>query len=468
MKPNSLSTCQPAIAAALLSVTIPLNAETERPNILWIIADDLSVDLGCYGNRDVTTPNLDRLGAEGALFTNAYVTAPVCSPSRSAFQTGMYQTSIDAQHQRSHRQDGYTLPEPARLLSHRFRAAGYYTANIKEITPDLKVAGKTDLNFRTTRPFDGHAWSELASKQPFFAQINFLEPHRGDAWVEARKQSHLVDPGKVTLPPVYPDHPIMRDVWANYLDAINLLDRKVGVVLELLEKQGLAKNTIVVFFGDNGRPMFRGKGTLYDGGLAVPLLVRWPGKIKPGTVRPDLISLIDLAPTMLGAAGIEPAADLPGQDFLAAKSQPRRAVFAARDRLDEVEDTIRAVRTNRFKYIRNFQPGRSALEDSAHTRRAFPEFELFRELNRRRLLSPAQQSVVRIRDDEELYDLESDPWELRNLASDPKHQLMKEMLRHSLMEWITATNDTGAVPEREIIMPAEWYERNGVPSAVAK
>lgn len=441
-----------------------LAAPAVRPNILWILGDDISLDLRCYGNKDVTTPNLDRLAGEGAMFTAAFTTAPVCSPSRSAFQTGVYQTQIDAQNHRSHRTDGFTLPAPHHLLAERLHAAGYYTANLKQITPDLTVPGKTDFNFRAPKAFDGSQWGELKAHQPFFAQVNFTEPHRGEAWAEARRQEHLVDPKCVTLPAYYPDHPITRDVWANYCDAINLLDHKVGVILDLLAREGLAENTLVVFVGDNGRPMFRGKTTLYDGGLAVPLLVRWPGHVVPGTVRRDLVSAIDFAPAMLAAAGLPLPPELPGFDFLSPTHRPRGEIFAARDRLDEVTDTIRTIRTDRYKYIRNFRPGRSSLEDSAHSRREFPEFELFREMDRQNLLTPVQRSVTNPRPAEELYDLKADPLELNNLAAAPEYQLLKEMLHHRLMEWIVANRDTGAEPEGAVTMPTEWYERNHVPS----
>lgn len=433
-----------------------------RPNILWIIADDISQDLGCNGNQDVATPNLDRLATEGALFTAAFTTAPVCSASRSAFQTGAYQTQIGAHNHRSHRNDGYVLPAPHQLLSQRLRAAGYYTANLKTIGPDLTVRGKTDFNFRATGAFDGSDWSDLKRHQPFFAQVNFLEPHRGEAWRDARRQDRLVDPRTVTLPVDYPDDTVTRDVWANYCDAINLLDRKVGVVLDQLARDQLAENTLVVFFGDNGRPLFRGKTTLYEQGINIPLIVRWPGRIEPGSVRRDMVSAIDFAPAMLAAAGVEPPAILPGADFLSPDHPIREFVFAARDRIDEIPDTIRAVRTPRYKYIRNFRPGHTSLEESAHTRREFPELEVFRDLDRRRLLTPAQHRVVELRPAEELYDLQADPHELQNLAGDPEHQLLKEMLHHVLMDWVVENRDAGAIPETSVVMPDGWYKRNGV------
>ena len=423
----------------------------------------MSPDLGSYGNVDVSTPNLDRLAAEGVRYTHAFTTAPVCSPSRSAFQTGVYQTAIDAQNHRSHRGDRYTLPQGYKLVSEYFREAGYFTANIKQITKNLRIRGKTDFNFHSESPFDGSDMSELTARQPFFAQINLLEPHRGDAWMEARKQPGLVDPEMLSVPKVYPDHPIMRDVWANYIDSINLLDKKVGIILSLLEKKGILENTIILFFGDNGRPMLRGKGLLYDGGIRIPLIVWRKDDPMAGAVSSELISAIDFAPTSLAFAGIGVPRHMHGRDFLGSSTASRKYIFAARDRIDEVVDRIRCVRSERFKYIRNYFPGRSYLSENAHYRRLYPEMELVKELYRRGKLTRSQEVLVRSRPEEELYDLKNDPSEIENLAGDGDYQLLLEKYRHVLQHWIIDSDDKGAIPEDDIVMPDTWYERNDVP-----
>ena len=218
---------------------IPAGAAT-KPNILWLIAEDFGPALSCYGQKNVSTPNLDRLARDGVRYDHFYTTAPVCSPSRSAFMTGMYQTTIGAHQHRT--PDKKPLPEGVRILPHWMRDAGYFTANVRKL-PDsfgFKGTGKTDWNFISPgTPFDSDEWSELKSHQPFFAQINFQETHR------KFNGPNKADPAKMELPPYYPDHPVAREDYARYLDAAMELDRKVGVILNQLEKDGLAENTVV-------------------------------------------------------------------------------------------------------------------------------------------------------------------------------------------------------------------------------
>src|SRR5262245_22491331 len=241
---------------ALVASTIPLIVcaspirGAERPNILWLVAEDFGPELACYGTEQVSSPNLDRLAARGVRFTRAYTTAPVCSASRSAFMTGMYQTTIGAHNHRSHRDDGYRLPAGVRLITDRMRESGYVTANIRRFPASVGFAGtgKTDWNFTTDgNPFDYDRWDDLKAHRPFFAQVNFQETHR--TFHAPRK----VDPAKVVVPPYYPDHPVTREDWAQYLDSAIELDRKVGLILAQLEADGLAETTIVVFMGDHGQ-----------------------------------------------------------------------------------------------------------------------------------------------------------------------------------------------------------------------
>src|SRR4051794_35633307 len=216
-------------------------AEVKRPNVLWLIAEDFGPELGCYGTPQVWSPNLDRLAAEGVRYTRAFTTAPVCSPSRSAFITGMYQTTIGAHNHRSHRDDGYRLPGGVRLLTVWFRDAGYFTANVRALPRGLafRGTGKTDWNFAYPgRPFDSDRWADLKAHQPFFAQVNFTETHR------PFRAPRRADPARVDLPPYYPDHPVTRADWAAYLDSASELDRKVGLVLRRLEADGLAGRTV--------------------------------------------------------------------------------------------------------------------------------------------------------------------------------------------------------------------------------
>jgi arylsulfatase A-like enzyme len=328
-----------------------------RPNILWLIAEDFGPHLGCYGTKEVFTPNLDRLAAEGVRYSHFFTTAPVCSPSRSAFMTGMYQTTIGAHNHRSHRDDGYTLPKGVRLLTDWMRDAGYYTVNVRELPAPIafKGTGKTDWNFTYAgKPFDSHRWADLKGHQPFFAQINFQETHRK---FHAPKKA---DPTKVEIPPYYPDHPVTREDWGQYLDAASELDRKIGVVLRQLEADGLKENTVIVFFGDNGAAHVRGKQFCYDSGLQVPLIVHWPKTVPPprhfraGTADSRLLAAIDLAPTMLEIAGAQKPAGMQGETFLGERTgKPREYVFGARDRCDETVFRFRTVRDKRYRSIEN-------------------------------------------------------------------------------------------------------------------
>jgi N-sulfoglucosamine sulfohydrolase len=234
-------------------------AAADRPNIIWIIGDDLGCELGCYGDRVVHTPNMDRLAGQGVRFTQFHTTAPVCSASRSAFNVGLYQTTTGTEHHRSHRQDGYALPEGARLITDRFRQHGYFTCNVRQIAEGVEGDGKNDYNFKAENPFDGTHWNQRKPGQPFYAQVNFQAPHKGPAFLAARRQKVLVDPATVELPPYYPDHPVVRDEVANYLDAVQLLDHQVGVLLDKLAQDKLLDNSVIFLFGDNGRCLLRGK-----------------------------------------------------------------------------------------------------------------------------------------------------------------------------------------------------------------
>lgn len=424
----------------------------DRPNILWILGDDLGPQLGCYGHPLVHTPNADRLAAEGARFTHCFTTAPVCSASRSAWNTGVYQTTTGAHNHRSHRKDDYHLPAGVRLVSLRLKDAGYFTANVTEIAPGLRVPGKTDFNFKTeSKPFDGSHWRQRAQGQPFYAQVNFTAPHKGPQWTAARKQPKLIDPAKVELPPYYPDHPVVRDEVANYLDAVNLWDAQVGVLLDELKKDGLLENTAIFVFGDNGRCLLRGKQWLYDPGTHVPLLVRWPGHVKPGTVRRAPAIALDITATTLEIAGVERPQLMHGQSLLSAK--PRQHVFTARDRCDMTVERIRAVRDGRYKLIRNFMPELPRTQFNEYITNSYPTQKVIKELHAAGKLNAVQADWMAPRKpDVELYDHQADPHEVMNLAGEKKHQAAQKRLTGLLDRWIAETNDQGRTPEsRETI-----------------
>ncbi|MDP8244427.1 MAG: sulfatase [Candidatus Hinthialibacter antarcticus] len=432
-------------AAVASALPISLHAaQGQKVNVVWITGEDVCPDIGCYGNPLVHTPNIDRLAKQGIRYTNAFTTSPVCSASRSAFMTGMYQTTIGAHHHRSHRDDGYQLPGGARLITDWFRDAGYYTCNVTQVAPGVKGTGKTDFDFNVENPFDGNDWSQRDEGQPFFAHINFPETHRKFK----ADPEHPINPDEVTVPPYYPDHPITRKDWALYLETVNHLDRKVGAVLKRLDDEGLSDNTIVFFFGDHGRCHVRGKQWLYDGGIHVPLIVRWPGKLPEGEVRDQMVSAIDLAPTALHLAGAPVPEVLQGQLFLGENAKPRHSIVAARDRCDETMDRIRCIRTKEFKYIRNFMPERPYLQINRYKEASYPVLRLMRRLYKEGKLTPAQEHfMAQKRPKEELYDLRNDPHEVHNLADSPAHQTTLLKMRAQLDQWIVETNDQGEIAE---------------------
>jgi arylsulfatase A-like enzyme len=436
------------------------SAPRPRPHILWIIAEDFSPDLGCYGNRHVHTPNIDLLASQGVLYTNAFMTAPVCSAARSALAAGMYQTSIGGHNHRSHRDDNYTLPDGVQIFTHYLRDTGYHTSNLRG--GDLEGTGKTDFNYNVDDPFEGADWSEREPDQLFYAQINFSETHRAFK----RFPDRPIDPSTVELPPYYPDHPAVRLDWALYLETAQHLDRKVGRVLERLEEEGLAEDTVVFFFGDHGRPMPRGKQFLYEGGIHIPLMVRIPEKYRPegftpGTRRDDLISSIDITATTLWLAGMEPPSRMEGRTFLGRDAQPRDHVVSARDRCDETVDRIRSVRAKQYKYIRNFYPDRPYTQQNIYKDTSYPPLQVMRQLHSEGRLTMAQAPFMSsTRPEEELYDLEADPYEMSNLAGSPERQQTLENLRGLLETWIQQTGDQGATPEEAL--PEEFRYRTQI------
>ncbi|TWT81311.1 Arylsulfatase [Planctomycetes bacterium CA13] len=409
----------------------------DKPNIVWIMAEDISTELSCYGHPAVKTPNLDALARQGARYTQAFCTAPSCTPSRNAMMTGVYQTRTDTQDQRRR---GVILPEGMKPITHLLREAGYFTAL------GCGYSTKTDLNFEAEPLFDGRDWSQRKKGQPFFAQITLNISHRQpkEGWAPVRGASeHPVKLDEVELPPYFPDHPVCRQDWAEYLDSIEKVDSQVAAILERLRTEGIEDNTIVIFIGDNGRCHLRGKCWLYDGGIHVPLIIRWPGAIKSGMVNDDMVSMIDISATILDIAGAELPTYLDGHSILGERAKKRDHIFAARDLVDEVMDHIRCVRTKRFKYIRNYTP-ENGYRECSYVQNYRPMLAVIRDLHARDELTEAQQLILaETKPEEELYDVQDDPHELSNLAQSPKHQKTLAELRVRLDEWIADTKDKG-------------------------
>jgi arylsulfatase A-like enzyme len=436
-----------SIAVTLVLGSTALADSAKRPNIVWIVAEDISPTLSCYGDKDSITPNIDRLASQGARFTRCFTHAPVCAPSRSGLVTGMYPTTIGSHHMRS------TLKEPPPTFMEELRKAGYFVA----------WPGKTDFNFAPPKAaFDTtQNWMTKGElKEPFFAFINLGVSHEGQIRVPktqyenntARlKPEQRRDPAKVTLPPYYPDTPEVRRDVATYHENVTAMDYQVGDVLKWLDEKKLAENTVVFFFGDHGWGMSRGKRWLYDSGMRTPLVIRWPGVIRPETVREDLVAFIDFAPTVLTIAGVKPPERMQGRTCLGDGVKERQYVFGARDRMDETFDRIRAVRDKEFKYIRNYYPQLPYAQQILYMDE-MPTMQVWRKLaSEDKLTGPQKLFFAATKPKEELYDTDADPHEINNLANDPKYADKLKELRAALDKWVEDTKDLGAVPESELI-----------------
>jgi arylsulfatase A-like enzyme len=437
------------------TVVVPLayagSGESDRPNIVWIVVEDMSTNFGCYGEDDIETPNVDRLADNGVLFRNAYVTSPICSPSRSALVTGMHQTTIGVHNHRSSRGERkISLPEYVTSVPRLFQEAGYYAVNIGGVPPSNK-GGKKDYNFEWDGAiYDDQPWSNRADGQPFFAQIQLRggKLRNVEQWYDevAKGLDDVVKPHDVTVPPYYPDDPVIMNDWARYLNAVRYTDKEVGRILALLEEQGLRDNTYVFFFTDHGISHVRGKQFLYEEGAHIPFVVNGPG-LDTGEVRDDLMLHIDAAAASLDLAGIDVPDWMEARPLFSDAYKPRDFVVLARDRADETIDRIRAVREGHYKYIRNGFPD---LPYTAPNRYKDQKeiMQRMRELSEAGELNEAEAKIMSDqRPKEELYNLEKDPDELRNLASDPAEAERLARMRGLLDGWQQATGDQGRTLE---------------------
>lgn len=463
-----------------------------RPNILWLIGENVHAsDLGCYGEKLVRTPNLNRLAAEGMRFTRVFATNPTCAPSRSAFFTGWYQTTTDTHHMRSHRNDDFRLPPGVRPITHWLRDAGYFTANIKTAGGHDVGTGKLDLNFVNEGAIyheKSSDWSALKSRQPFFAVVNSHEVEydiydRQSAkkerveWVGEREHPQIATPDNVRPPPYYPDHPITRQEWARYLNSVSGMDRRIGWVLDALRADGLEENTVIIFFADNGRLEPRGIHWCYDSGLRVPMIIRWPKNVpappqyRAGAVDDRIISLLDVTATTLAVAGVNPLPLMQSRVFLGQRPDPPRPfAFAARDRIDETVQRIRSVHDARYHYIRNYTDGPTFASLNRYKEKCFLIYPLMRHLHAQgKLTGPPRELMERRGPSEELYDTQADPHEIRNLvrSSRAEHREALTRLRAALDTWIAETGDRGVFPEPpEVVAPfeKEMHDWFGTPS----
>jgi len=450
------------VALGLSLCGAAFGADEDFPNILWIVVDDMSCDFGYQGQALVNTPHVDRLAQEGVVFSNAYVTAAVCSSSRTAMITGMYQTSIGAHNHPSGRGTvKQYLPEPVRMVPELLKEAGYYLSNTNAT---LTRFGKTDYDFVWDNKglYDAPDWSGRNPGQPFFAQVQlFGGKYRNvpAAYARVKKElDDLVTPDQVSIPPYYPDDPVFRKDWAEYLNSVQYTDREVGRILQRLKEDEVLDNTIIFFMTDHGISQARGKQFLYEEGIKIPFVVWAPGRIESGTTRDELIEHIDMAATSLYFAGIDIPEYMQARPLFGPQAQPRDYVVSARDRCDETVDRIRSVRQGNYKYIRNFYPKRPYLQPCIYKDKK-PFMAPLRQLYAEGKLNAVQSLIMaETRPEEELYHLSEDRWEIRNLAEDPKHLAKLREMRAILSNWIIETDDHGRFPESEAAYDSQMKE----------
>lgn len=449
--------------AGLLAPAVAAAKPPNRPNVVWIVVDDMSANFSCYGEKTIRTPHVDKLASGGTRFSRAFVTAPVCSPSRSALITGCYQTTIGAHHHRSGRGESkITLPGHVVPVPLLFKKAGYYTC-IGGFGATGDRLGKTDYNFVWPRDmYDGNDWAGRKRGQPFFMQVQLHGGKYRDQGLNRNWQARVLKelgsntkPNGVTLPPYYPRDPVILGDWADYLDCCRYTDKEVGDVIARLETEKLLDDTAVFFITDHGLSHARGKQFLYDEGTHVPFVVRGPG-VPNGAVRDDLIEHIDVAATSLALAGIQVPKWMQGRDVLASDYAKRDAVFAARDRCDETMEHLRSVRTSRFKYIRNYLSERPHLQPNRY-KDDKAIVQKLRELHAAKKLDDLTERLLfaEKRPAEELYNLSVDQFEVNNLVGDPKHKDALDAMRKKLADWEERTDDKGRMPE-----PMAMYDSN--------
>ena len=422
-------------------------APADRPNILWITCEDTGPHLHACGDAYSVTPNLDALAARGQIYMNAWSNAPVCAPARTTIISGMYPPSTGSEHMRSMTR----LPGGMKLFPQFLREAGYYcTNNAKEDYNLEKPPGTWDVSGK-----QGH-WRNRTPGQPFFSVFNFEQTH--ESQVRRRPHTLVHDPAKVRIPAYHPDTPEVRYDWAQYYDNITTMDAAAGKLLKQLDEDGLTQDTIVFFYGDHGPGMPRSKRWPYNSGLNVSIVVSVPEKwrhlapkgYRNGAKSGRLVGFVDLAPTVLSIAGIQAASYHQGQAFLGRFEAPERAFnYGFRGRMDERYDLVRSVRDKRYVYIRNYMPHKIYGQYIAYMFET-PTTHVWKRLYDAGKLRPPKTYFWETKPPEELYDLESDPDEVNNLAKSPAHRAALQRLRAAQQDLAAGIRDVGFLPEGEI------------------
>ena len=430
-----------SILPLAILTSLGVKAQDQRPNILWIIAEDMSAHFGYNGETLIKTPNVDKMASEGVVFTSAYVTAPVCSASRSALITGMYQTSIGAHNHRSSRGEYHIfLPENVKPIPEYFREAGYYVSNQYLQGTKWGRTGKEDYNFmyKTEDLYNGLDWNGRKEGQPFFAQVQLQGGKKRKVTLPT-----MVNPDDVILPAHYPNDSVLRFDWAQYLNTVKEVDNEVGVIIDRLKKEGILENTVVFFITDHGISHARGKQFCYKEGSHIPMVVLGKKYVGQG-VRNELVSHIDMAATSLQLAGIKIPNNMQARTLFGKNVKQRDYVVSARDRCDETVDHIRSIRKGDYLYIRNYlnkipmlQPNRYKDGKAILVR--------IHELHKLSKLNDLQEQTLfaKERPYEELYNIKLDKYQYVNLATDKNMQEVLKDMRSILNKWEVETNDKG-------------------------
>lgn len=457
-----------AFVALIIATSLPVSA-ADRPNIIWITAEDMSAVLGCYGDEYATTPNIDALAKRSVKYTHAFATAPVCSPSRTCLINGVHAQTQGTHNMRS----AFPIPKHMTGFPSFLRKVGYYTSN--NVKTDYNSANwETIINQSWDESSDTAHWRNRKDKsKPFFSVFNLMTSHQSRAMVwpyEKFKEevqnnlstNEIHDPAKAPLPPYYPDSPIIRKTVARFYDCVTAMDKQVGAILQQLKDDGLDENTIVFFYSDHGSGMPRHKRALLDSGMHVPMLVRFPRKWQhlapgdPGSTTDRLVSFIDFGPTVLSLAGVDVPDYMQGQPFMGKQeAKPRDYVIGHRDRVDEVMDMARSIRDKRYLYIRNYMPQLGYNQPTAWPDLGEIRPEIYRLTDQKKMTGPQWHFAGPTRAIEELYDCQADPKNLNNIAGKPEGAKVITRMRQDLEKQMLAVRDLGFIPE------AQMWERIG-------
>ncbi len=436
-----------------------------KPNIVWLVAEDQSqYFFPFYGDNSVTLPNISQLLENGIVYDGMNSPYPVCAPARSAIITGMYPNSIGTGNMRAYhynrtvRTDNESilgfpyysskLAEQIKPFTQILRENGYYTTNNSKMDYNFKL--REDAWDESSKEA---SWEKRKKDQPFFSVFNFGVTHESQIWLRD-KQELKVDPNDLSVPLFFPNDSLTRHALAvNYSNLVEM-DKQMGEIIDKLKDQGLYENTYIFFYSDHGGPFPRHKRAIYDTGSKVPLVIKFPKRIKVKEKRNyDFLNFIDFAPTILSIVGLEIPKVYQGIAFLGSKKSKnkRNYSYSASDRFDEVTDRIRAVKTKKYKYIRNYDTNKPhALNNSYRTQMALMRH--LTALNESNLLSAEQKLWFNVpKNLEEFYDLENDPFELNNLIGEKKYSKEIENLRIQLDNWIDQINDPVNIPENELV-----------------